>query len=107
MKKVLYLLLLVSGVAFSQIQVIHFNAGWNASNDVNWVEDLSDCKIKWVDIATVTDTGEKYEIVVVPTIIILHEGEEIKRFQADISFSMKATKDEVQEKVDEILMEGF
>jgi hypothetical protein len=107
MKKVLYLLLLVSGVAFSQIQVIHFNAGWNASNDVNWVEDLSDCKIKWVDIATDTDTGEKYEIVVVPTIIILHEGEEIKRFQADISFSMKATKDEVQEKVDEILMEGF
>jgi hypothetical protein len=107
MKKVLYLLLLVSGVAFSQIQVIHFNAGWNASNDVNWVEDLSDCKIKWVDIATDTDTGEKYEIVVVPTIIILHESEEIKRFQADISFSMKATKDEVQEKVDEILMEGF
>ena len=107
MKKVLYLLLLVSGVAFSQIQVIHFNAGWNASNDVNWVEDLSDCKIKWVDIATDTDTGEKYEIVVVPTIVILHEGEEVKRFQADISFSMKATKDEVQEKVDEILMEGF
>ena len=107
MKRVLCLLLLVSGTVFSQIQVINFNADWNASNDVNWVEDLSDCKIKWVDIATDTDTGEKYEIVVVPTIIILHEGEEIKRFQADISFSMKATKDEVQEKVDEILMEGF
>ena len=107
MKKVLYLLLLVSGVAFSQIQVIHFNAGWNGANDVEWVEDLSDCKIKWVDIATDTDSQAKHEIVVVPTIIVLHEGEEIKRFQADISFSMKATKDEVQEKIDEILMEGF
>ena len=107
MKKVLCLLLLVSGTVFSQIQVIHFNADWNASNDVKWVEDLTDCKLKWIDISTDADVGEKYEIVVVPTIVILHEGEEVKRFQADISFSMKATKDEVQEKIDEILMEGF
>jgi len=107
MKKVLCLLLLVSGTVFSQIQVIHFNADWNASNDVKWVEDLTDCKLKWVDISADAATGEKYEIVVVPTIVILHEGDEIKRFQADISFSMKATKEDVQEKVDEILMEGF
>ena len=107
MKKVLYLLLLVSGVAFSQIQVIHFNAGWNASNDVNWVEDLSDCKIKKIDIATDTDAATKYEIVVVPTIVIFNDGEEVKRYQADISCAMKATKEEVQEKIDEIMMDSF
>lgn len=107
MKKLLFLLLLVSGVSFSQIQVIHFNADWNSSNDVKWVEELTDCKVKWIDISADAENGTKYEIVVVPTIIVLHEGEEIKRFQADISFSMKATKEEVQEKVDEVLMEGF
>ena len=107
MKKLLLLLLLMSGVAFSQIQVIHFNANWNATNDVKWVEDLSDCKIKKIDIATDTDAATKYEIVVVPTIVIFNDGEEVKRYQADISFAMKATKEEVQEKIDEIMMDSF
>ena len=106
-KLLLLLLLLMSGVAFSQIQVIHFNANWNATNDVKWVEDLSDCKIKKIDIATDTDAATKYEIVVVPTIVIFNDGEEVKRYQADISFAMKATKEEVQEKIDEIMMESF
>ena len=33
--------------------------------------------------------------------------EEVKRFQADISFSMKATKEEVQEVINEQLMSDF
>ena len=49
---------------------------------------------------------DKYQIVVVPTIIVFN-GEEVKRFQADISFAMKATKKDIQNVVDEILMEGF
>ena len=106
-KLLLLLLLLMSGVAFSQIQVIHFNANWNATNDVKWVEDLSDCKIKKIDIETDTDAATKYEIVVVPTIVIFNDGEEVKRYQADISFAMKATKEEVQEKIDEIMMDSF
>ena len=32
---------------------------------------------------------------------------EVKRYQADISFSMKATKSQVQGKIDDILMESF
>ena len=91
----------------SELTVVHFNAGWNSAADVKWVNDLSDCKIKKCDIATDTKAQNKYEIVVVPTIIVFHEGEEVKRFQADISFAMKATKEEVQEKIDEILMDSF
>ena len=33
---------LVSLTAFSQIKVIHFNAGWNKANDVEWFDKLSD-----------------------------------------------------------------
>ena len=87
------------------ITVVNFNANWNEANAVKWVKNLDDCKIKYCDIATDTKAGTKYEIVVVPTIVIFFEGEEVKRFQADISFSMKATKEEVQEKINEILME--
>ena len=42
----------------------------------------------------------------IPTIIVFN-GEEVKRFQADISFAMKATKEDVQEVVDEIIMDQF
>ena len=91
----------------SELTVVHFNAGWNSAADVTWVADLNDAKLKNCDIATDTKAQSKYEIVVVPTIIVFYEGEEVKRFQADISFAMKATLDDVQEVIDEIQMEGF
>ena len=48
MKNLLYALLLISGIACSQIQIIHFNAGWNSANDVTWFEELTDGKLKWM-----------------------------------------------------------
>ena len=107
MKKLLYALLLISGMACSQIQIIHFNAGWNAANDVPWFEELTDGKLKWIDIATDAKAASEWKISVVPTILILVDGEEEERYQADISFSMQATKDEVQEAINEILMDQF
>ena len=107
MKKLLYALLLISGMACSQIQIIHFNAGWNAANDVAWFEELTDGKLKWIDIATDAKAATEYKISVVPTILILVDGEEEERYQADISFSMQATKEEIQEAINEILMDQF
>ena len=112
MKKLLFTLLLLPLICLSQspcdedVCVVQFNAGWNAANDVEWVENLKDCEIQYIDIATDTDAQAKFEIVVVPTIIVFN-GKEVKRFQADISFAMKATKKEVQAVVDEILMDQF
>ena len=111
MKKILILLLLpflayTQSPCDSDICVVQFNAGWNSANDVKWIGELSDCGVKYIDIAANAKMQNKYQIVVVPTIIVFN-GEEVKRFQADISFAMKATKEEVQEVIDEILMEGF
>ena len=112
MKNILLILLIFPLLIFCQspcdadVCVVQFNAGWNNANDVEWVENLKDCEIKYIDIASDIEAQSKYEIVVVPTIIVFN-GEEIKRFQADISFAMKATKDEVQEVVDEIIMDQF
>ena len=107
MKNLIFLFLLVSGMSYSQIQVIHFNASWNASNDVKWVNDLTDCKLKNIDIATDTQAATDHKITVVPTILVLIDGEEEERYEADISFSMQATKKEVQEVIDEIVMDQF
>ena len=108
MKRLLFLLLfLTSGIIHSQITVVHFNANWNGANDVKWVNELTDCKLKNIDIATNTQAATDHKITVVPTILVLIDGEEEERYEADISFSMQATKKEVQEVIDEIVMDQF
>tara|TARA_A100001201_G_scaffold8758_4_gene13248 strand:- start:2815 stop:3171 length:357 start_codon:yes stop_codon:yes gene_type:complete len=110
--KVVYILIMIlvflSSQVFAQIEVKHFNADWNKANGVDWIMDLKDCNTKgYVDIAKDTEAQKKYKIAVVPTIIIFKDGEEVARFQADLSFKMVATKEEVQEEIDNQLMSDF
>ena len=70
--------LFISTLCFSQIQVIQFNANWNNANSVNWLNKLSDCKTGEVDIVTDKAAQAKYKIIVVPTIIVFNQGEEVK-----------------------------
>ena len=101
-------LLCVCGKASGQISVAQFNASWNSSNEVSWVNDLSDCQtLSYVDIAANPKLQTKHKIAAIPTIIIFKDGVEVARFQADLSFKMMATKEEVQEEIDNILMSDF
>jgi len=107
-----YMLIIVFTIlansAFGQITVKHFNAEWNKSNAADWFMDLKDCSTKsYVDIGKNPDAQKKYKIAVVPTIIIFKDGEEVARFQADLSFKMVATREEVQEEIDNQLMSDF
>ena len=116
MKKIKYIILLLFFVNLANGQspckgdglcVVQFNAGFNEANKVTWLGELNDCKTKFIDIQKDTKASGKYKIVVVPTILIFNGGEEVGRFQANIMMKMEATKDEVQEKIDEIIMEDF
>jgi len=109
MKKFILLLtfFLLSTNVKSQVVVLHFNAKWNSSNNIEWVEELIDCDIEFIDIATSPKLQKEYSIVVVPTIIVLQFEEETKRYQADLSFKLSATKEEVQEYIDELILSGF
>ena len=108
MKKLLTLVILfLSLSATSQIKVIQFNANWNSANGVNWLDQLTDCKIDQVDIATNKEAQSKYKIIVVPTIIVFNHGEEVKRYQANIMMQIEAKLEEVQDLVDETVMESF
>jgi len=109
MKKLLFTLLIVlfSESLYSQIVVTHFNAAWNDPNKAEWVGDLTDCDIAYIDIAKSPKLQQKHKVVVVPTIIVFQDGEEVIRYQADISFKMLATKEELQDKIDEIIMSSF
>ena len=101
-------LMLFAGTTFGQIEVKQFNAGWNNANDVTWVHKLSDCEtIAYYDIGKDKEMQKEHKIAVVPTIIIFKDGEEVARFQADLSFKMLATREEVQEEIDNQLMSYF
>ena len=113
MKKFLLLILLfISSIGVSQdfsdgMVVVEFNASFNASNKVEWLPKLSDCEVQRVDIAADSRWASEYKIVVVPTLVIFNNNEEVKRFQANIMMTMEATRKEVQDAIDEIIMEAF
>ena len=100
-------IMLFANASYSQVVVTHFNAAWNDPNKVSYIGKLTDCDIVYVDIAVAPKLQAKHKIVVVPTVVIFKDGEEMKRFQADISFSMKATRKEMQGVIDELLMSDF
>ena len=119
MKKIKYVIILLILMAISVsvngqspcggdgLCVVQFNAGFNEANKVKWLGELTDCDKHFIDIGTDAKAAAKYKIVVVPTILIFSGEEEKGRFQANIMMKMEATKDEIQEKVDEIIMEDF
>ena len=91
----------------SGVCVVEFNASFNSANSVDWIDELSDCKGKRVDILTNPELQKQHKIVVVPTVIVFNDGEEVERFQANIMMQLEATQNEVQEAVDEIIMSAF
>ena len=113
MKKFLLLVLfLISSILYSQdfpdgMVVVEFNASFNKSNEVTWLSKLSDCEVQRVDIAADSRWASEYKIVVVPTLVVFNNNEEAKRFQANIMMTMEATRKEVQDAIDEIIMEAF
>jgi len=111
MKKLL-LLLLIPFIGVAQdfpdgMVAVEFNASFNKTNEVTWLSKLSDCETERVDIAADSRWSKEYKIVVVPTIVIFNNNEEVKRFQANIMMTMETTLKEVQNSIDEIVMEAF
>ena len=105
---ILILFMLIAGTSFSQVQIAVFNAEWNEANKVEWVHELKEVNtISYIDVSKDTELQKKHKIAVVPTIIIFKDDEEVARFQADLSFKMVATREEVQEEIDNQLMSDF
>jgi len=88
----------VSLDSFQQVQalniqncaVVQVNASWNYQNRVK-IEQLDKlCFIAEIDIENKTIgavIAKEWNITVVPTIIVLKEGKEVKRFEPGISMS--------------------
>ena len=114
MKKLLLVLLFLGLCLITKSQdipqeglaIVEFNAPFSGTK-CEYLEKLSDCETARIDISKNTKAQGAYKIVVVPTLVIFQDGEEVARFQANIMMQLETTKKEVQEKIDEILMEDF
>jgi thiol-disulfide isomerase/thioredoxin len=99
--------ILITNTSFSQVVATHFNASWNEPNKAEWIGDLEECEITYVDISNSPKIQKKHKVTVVPTIIIFKDGEEMKRWEADLSFKMSATIEELQEYINELIKDVY
>ena len=101
------LMLLCATQSYSQVVIKHFNASWNNDNKVTWLGKLTDCSVKYYDLTKYPKLKSKYKIVVLPTIIVFVDGEEKKRYQANIMMQIDAKREDVQTFIDESVMSDF
>ena len=84
--------------------ILKLKSAWNLATSS---PSLNTIIVGTTDIAKNPDIATKHKIAVVPTIIIFKDGEEVARVQADLSFKMVATREEVQEEINNQLMSDF
>ena len=89
--------------------VVEFWATWNEANKVAILDtwDTFDAKVYRINIDLYPKIQSKNDVVILPTIIFFDDGEEVKRLQGDMSFTLKTTTDELDEVVEEILGNKF
>ena len=88
---------------------VEFWAGWNEVNKVTAIDewDTFDAKVYRVNIESFPTIQSDNNVVILPTIIFYDEGEEVKRLQGDMSFTLKVTTKELDEIIEEILGSKF
>jgi len=89
--------------------VIEFWATWNETNKVTLLDEWEtfDAKVYRLNIDLYPKVQSKNNVVILPTIIFYDEGEEVKRLQGDMSFSIKVTEKQLEEVIEEILGSKF
>ena len=89
--------------------VVEFWAGWNEVNKVTAIDewDTFDSKVYILNIELFPQIQADNNVVILPTIIFYDEGEEVKRLQGDMSFTLKVTTEQLDEIIEEILGSKF
>ena len=89
--------------------VVEFWAEWNEMNKVAILDewDTFDAKVYRLNIEVFPQIQADNNVVILPTIIFYDEGEEVKRLQGDMSFTLKVTTEQLDEIIEEILGSKF
>ena len=88
------------------IVLVEFWASFNAANEFN-LKKIYDCKKYRVDMSQDPSLMATHGIMAVPTIIIYHNGKEIKRFLPSLMMKLDAEIKDIQGVIDELVGDKF
>jgi len=85
----------------SRVKVIHFNYKWNDRNNYN-IRGLKNATLQYAWLEEQPESV-KQSITAVPVIVVIGLDGKVKgQFAADISFKIKATREEIQELINKV-----
>ena len=103
MKNLIIILFILFGFSASaqEVTVIHFNYKWNDRNSYN-IRGLKNAKLQYAWLEEQPESV-KSGIKTVPVVVILKDGKVKGQFAADLSFEIKATREEIQDFINKVV----
>jgi|TARA_R100000329_G_scaffold146403_1_gene132891 hypothetical protein len=103
MKNLIIILFILFGFSASaqDVTVIHFNYKWNDRNSYN-IRGLKNAKLQYAWLEEQPESV-KSGIKTVPVVVILKNGKVKGQFAADLSFEIKATREEIQDFINKVV----
>jgi thiol-disulfide isomerase/thioredoxin len=89
------------------ITVIEFWAAWNKGNQVEFLKELKDCRSYRLSIDDNPVAVSQYTVSSVPTLLVFDNGTEVARFSPTIMMQLSATRQEIQQEIDQIILKKF
>ena len=101
---VLFILLLCSIGNAQDLTLLHINAKWNQPNNFD-LKGIQNCKVRYALLEDQVPSL-KAQIKSVPIIILLDKnGKPRGQWVANLSFKITATKEEIQDRINEVAKE--
>ena len=88
------------------IVLVEFWASFNSVNEVN-LKKIYDCKKYRVDMSQDPGLMTKHNVMAVPTVVIYHNGKEIKRFLPGLMLKLDVSIKDIQAEIDELVGDKF
>ena len=88
------------------IVLVEFWAEFNAMNQVN-LKKLYNCKKYRVDMSTDPNLMVTHKVMAVPTVVLYHNGKEVKRFLPSLMMKLDAEIKDIQKEIDELNDDKF
>ena len=103
MKNLIIILFILFGFSASaqEVTVIHFNYKCNDRNSYN-IRGLKNAKLQYAWLEEQPESV-KSGIKTVPVVVILKNGKVKGQFAADLSFEIKATREEIQDFINKVV----
>jgi thioredoxin-like negative regulator of GroEL len=88
------------------IVLVEFWAEFNAMNQIN-LKKLYDCKKYRVDMSLDPSLMVTHKVMAVPTVVLYHNGKEIKRFLPSLMMKLDAEIKDIQKEIDKLVEDKF